>query len=285
MWCRGSGDFITTENVSIDGIVNGAQAASAAWFIDGGGQNGYKLWNTTISNADKVAVETYRVNNFSMQKVTLLNCGQGIYQKSSGTGHTALSLRFIDFGTSAARFSGQSGATPSSHSIIQHCVFANTDQVIGNDQIRFDYVSSSAGSSDKHWIVGNVFYNYDYSTLASIRVEKSAFEDVQIFNNIFLLSDRPWRFDQNSPEISNYNTYWDAGTSMEFEDNNVAYSSLAALQAATSFEANAVNSDPLFTNVSLKNFTLQGGSPSLTSGVDGTQQGLYLGNFYTVGAS
>jgi hypothetical protein len=284
LWCRGSGDFITTENVSVNGIVSGAGSATAAWFVDGGGtQNGYKLWNTSFSNLDKFALETYRANNFTAQKVTLRNCVNGIYQKSSGLGHTAFSLRFIDFGTASARFSSQSGSEPASFTIVQHCVFANTNEAFGYDQIRFDWLPTD-GNSDKHWIVGNVFYNYDFSSLASIRFEEQVFSGAQIFNNIFLLSDRPWKFDIDSPELADFNCYWDAGTSMEFIDNNITYTSLGSIQSSTTFEQNSTRQDPLFVDAINGDFTLQANSPALDGGVSNTQQGLFLDDFYTIGA-
>ena len=114
-----------------------------------------------------------------------------------------------------------------------------------------------------------------------------------IFNNIYLESRRLWREPQNSSSAGPVMEYADHelhfGTTLPqqtYEYQSIDYDNAAQLQAVRpDFAVNDVIANPLFANAASGDFTLQTGSPALTGGVDGTQQGVYLGNFYTIGAN
>ena len=290
LWTKGAHNFITMENCDIDNITAGANAANAVLYTDGAIRRGYKLWRNTYNNLTHGNVvknlhvfEAYNLGESSIQRCTLGPVTGSIYDKQAGTGLAGLSIRFNQMGAGTVRFSSQSTHIPHSFTIVQHNLFDGTREQFDYDTIRYDFAREEY-NADKHWIVGNVFYNYNFSTQATVDVEKALYTNVIMFNNIHHLNQRAWKFESNSPEYADYNLYYDLANSIEFINNGTTYNNFSDLQSSTSFEQNSVISEPLFTDQDNNDFTLQNISPALSSGLSGTNIGLYIGNFYEIGA-
>lgn len=126
-------------------------------------------------------------------------------------------------------------------------------------------------------IINNLVYNY--TTGQGVRALKSksqaAYEvhDNLIANNIFYNVQTAFQTDieVNSTTFSN-NLIYNSGSGIEFIYNGSSYHTIETFEALTGSEGNQfldnLSSDPLFTNPSGENFSLQPGSPAIDAGLD-----------------
>ena len=88
-------------------------------------------------------------------------------------------------------------------------------------------------------------------------------------------------------DLADYNCHF--GTTLPSQTyglRGVSYANASQVNAINSNCAlNDIIQNPLFTDAVGGDFTLQAGSPCLTSGIGGSTQGAYIGNFYTIGAN
>jgi hypothetical protein len=292
----GACTHITTERINIDGVISGANAAVAVWFNEGCAN--LKMWRWTVANTSHAAVdrtypllsfECFRTENVSIQCCTIEQTAGGFYEKEGVELVTkvGMSVRFNHLKGAHVRFSTQGVSQIQDFHIIQNNIFDTMFDSHSFQPVRFDMIDNGSRSTKTH-ISNNVFYNYDFSTYGMINVSNLGFQGIAIYNNIHYLSKRPIRFNENvdSAEYIDYDHYeYDGLTAPTFRYLSASESSLSALQSTTSFAINSTIGDPLFTSDADGDFTLQASSPALTSGVSGTQKGVYLDNFITVGAN
>ena len=178
---------------------------------------------------------------------------------------------------------------PHSYSIVQCNLFKSGSVSIDFSSGRLG--DNGANNAGEHWWTNNVFYQSGVGLTSPVQFSQAY--DATMFNNIYFESRRMWREFTDSTaygDVIKYANYdVDFGTTLtsdRYEYRDVIYSTSALLQAnRADLTGNNTLTNPLFTAPLSNDFTLQAGSPALSGGVDGTQQGLYLGNFYTVGAS
>jgi hypothetical protein len=294
MWPKGQQDYWTTERVDIDGVNSLATSATAAYYTDGtsgNGRLGHKLWRVTGNNitynngANKLNfAETYNSADMSFQRCTLgTNCGE-IYQKQGQPLGAALSISFCLIQTGHIRMSTQGSWQCPPASIIEHNVFDTPGQTsLAYPPIRYDNNGSNTTASDKHWIVGNVFYNFpDYSTSAVVDVWDDEYTNVVMLMNIFDRCHDMWQYQFGvtiTPEISDYQQLYDNVSTETVYVSNTNYSGLANIQGA-GYEANSNNTDPQLTNPGAGDFTLGGGSPCIAAGIpDGLGSNIDMGAY------
>lgn len=265
--------------------------------------DGAKVWRCTadniqvnglISNENSGGVMlTFDGKNLSVQRSESRNSANLIYHKRVGAEFDVTSsVRFCrstgnGFGVHYGR-SGISGV-PHSYSIVQCNIFKNNKFAIYHETGNLG--DNGSNNAEKHWWCNNVMDTKGGGEDGPIQF-RQAYKAV-IFNNIYLDCRRLWRENQDSSAFGAVMEYADHelhfGTtlpSQTYEYQAIDYANAALLQAVRpDFAVNDVIANPLFADPSIDDYTLQAGSPALTGGVSGTQQGVYLGNFYAIGAN
>lgn len=266
------------------------------------GVDGFKMWNCSsdgvrqngeflpISNTAMLL--TYLGKNGSVQRCTAKNSYAGVFHKRTFLGDVSTSVRFCEISGNIAIgvLYGQSGSADSGHSFtVSQCNIFNS---ISDGAIKHKASFPDNLLGEQHWWCNNVFDSCGSGDVSAIHSNKAF--SAQIFNNIFYECRQVWG---NTSDNSNlkildieYADYQCAfGTTSPVQDyvyRGVGYSTAAALNTAfPAFEGNTIEVNPLFTDRLNNDFTLQAVSPALYSGVSGTQQGAYLGDFYTIGAN
>ena len=292
---------INTEICTADDINGKAGSNNAAympWGVDGG-----KVWRCTSNNIQEngsnvggntAMFETYDGVNISIQRCEATNSSYMVHHKRVLAPFTvSTSVKFCKDTTQNGILYGASGSSgvPHSYTIAQCNLFLPTTGSARAVRHNPGTGNNGTNNATKHWWCNNVFYQRGSGAESSIQFKQAY--DAIIFNNIYLESRRLWNEETDTSakgpvmEYANYELHF--GTTLAgfvYEYQGIPYGTAAELQAVRSdFAVNDAIANPLFTNAVNGDFTLQGGSPALTGGVDGTQQGLYLGNFYTVGAS
>jgi hypothetical protein len=291
----GAQNFVTAEHLIVNGVLAGKTAATAAWYNEGS-VIGYKMWRCSFQNLNKVttgtvpmyAFESYGAYQVSFQRNTFGEQCQGIYQKETTTGGVDLAgwtVRFNIFHTGEIRVSTQGGRPLYSWWMVQGNVFDSP--ALG---LKFD---GSGPDSLKPWIVGNVFYNYQHPTLGAIFVSSSPFTNPIVFNNVFSQINVPIRYNEasNFPEFQDYNHYSDMGK-FAFKYLDAVYNSLTEMRSAhPSLGANSVQGPegtgavlPDFVDVAGDNFRLKVDSSLRTSGLSGSQMGVFLTGYEGLGS-
>lgn len=268
-----------------------------------GGQHvdGVRQWRCTANNIQVNGSNThqnaggvllyYDCDAVSVQRCEASNAGTGMYWKRPAAGEITAVARFnyfhdvqigIDIGFGAASNNQNFG-------IIQ----ANLFKTINAYYAVWDR-GESATADGYMWMVGNVFDDADASSNGCIQIKDTY--SYMIFNNIFVNSGRVWAVQGTKASNSDptrdvityadYNQTYNIANATEYRYLGIYYADAAAVATATSnfICANDAVGDPLFTNPATIDYTLQGGSPSLTNGVGGTEQGLYFTGAEVIGA-
>lgn len=284
---------------NINGRTGGNHGGYMLWGVDGG-----KVWRCVAdniqnggdnTNGNTGMFYTYLGLNISVQRCEATNCANLIHHKRIATAFdVSTSVRFCKDATEYGVHYGASGSSgvPHAYTIVQ-CNFllpvvgANT----GITHSAGDQGLNGSNNGGKHWWCNNVFYERGSGEQAAIHVRQAY--SAAIFNNIMLDCRRVWADYRDSSatgadiEYADYNCEF--GTTLpdyRYEWKAVDYATATLLNAANpAYAGNDINQAPLFTDADNGDFTLQPTSPALTNGVGGTQQGAYLGNFYTVGAA
>jgi hypothetical protein len=296
---RGSCSYWTVEEVTIDGILSGANAATAVWFSEsgtliGGGGYGHKMWKVSADNCTHAFAthklnlfESYRATQTSIQRCLIgKNCG-GIYQKSTLHEGNAvgLSVRFCFFNNGQVRLSHQgSTSNLADYHIVQGNIFDSVGKPYTTAPVRIDSAGSPPDTSTKQWIVGNIFYNYANTTHSPIRVEELEYQSAIIFNNIFVNTKGVYRFDYGpGPEYSDYNHFYNvSGELFVLNNSGGVYGSLEEIKV-TGLEESSTENEPQFINATNGDFQLQPNSPAKSTGISGTDKGPYLSGIEAVG--
>lgn len=294
---RGSGEDVvgifTAEHININGVVSGANAATAVWYSES--CTNFKLWRWTVQNVTYAfqpsyltTFQTYRTDKVSIQRCTLTNTAGNFYEKEALVDETGIgmSVKFCSFENCGIRISTQGGRPSHDWHIIQCNTFYTSDQTGAEIPLRFD-LNGTVSVSTKQLVSNNVFYGYNHPSIGAVYVDTFGWEGFTMYNNIFEEVGIPFRFDDNADPAYyiNYNTYYNSVlTEPLFTYISLSNGTLSSIQAQTGLATNANVTDPQFTNPSANDFTLQVGSPALGSGVDGTRMGAYLADFIEVGA-
>ena len=296
----------TSQSINIEGCVTddidggGNTGAYMLWGVDGG-----KVWRCTANNIKRLGDNTtgntslfytYDGKNISVQRCEATNVGHLTYQKRvEAAFDVSVSVKFcIDSTPFGVHYGASNSVTgvPHSYTIVQCNVF-NPTIPFANAIIHEAGVNGSNGSNNggKHWWCNNVFYQRGGGLVSPVQF-RQAYSAI-IFNNIYLDCVRLWKETNDSAAYGAVMEYADheisSGTTLPshtYEYQGTEEPNSADLQLVRpDFAVNDVISDPLFTDAANGDFSLQATSPALTGGVSGTQQGVYLGNFYTIGAA
>mgnify|MGYP003668131649 FL=1 len=151
-----------------------------------------------------------------------------------------------------------------------------------------DSGNTNATSRGQH-ISNNIIYNHNNGTSGDIQVLDVGFEKAVYYNNIHVECKRPWRFlsPSDAAEYIDFNCFYNEtipAPIFNYVENQDSLS-LSTVRSSLNFDINTATTNPLISDPVAGDFKLQNGSPALTGGVSGTQQGAYLGNFYTIGAN
>lgn len=291
---RGHGDdrieFWTAENISIDGVESGANAATSVWYTESCSH--FKIWRWNVANTSHTLLDknlivflSYRTDRVSIQRCSLQDTAGGIYEKEGFAGETkvGLSLRFNNFKGSKVRISTQGGRQPLDFHIIQSNLFDSPVKGHTGAPLQFD-MNATTASSKKQVISNNVFYNYSFSTAGDITVKSSGWDGIAVYNNVFYDTKRPWRFDEgvSAPEFLDFNHYHNATIPAPvFRLQGGSDLPLKIIKAQTQFAANSTVGDPQFNSTTWR---IPQTSPCYQSGVSGTNKGLYLLGTEIIGA-
>jgi hypothetical protein len=281
--------------VDINGNV-GNHALFLPWGVDG-----FKMWNCSADNVQEQGdnqdfntsmFNTYLAKNGSVQRCTAKNSYIGVYHKQTALGDVSTTVRFCDLteGLSIGIEYGEAGSADASHSF----TIAQCNIVKGATQsgVRHNDGFNNASLGAQHWWCNNVFDECGTGAVSAIHF-KEAFS-AQIFNNIMINCRQVWSNNADdtalkTPDVEYADYQCAFGTTSPVQDyiyRGTGYATATALNAAfPAFEGNTTETDPLFVDSANGDYTLQISSPELTSGVDGTQKGAYIGDFYTIGAN
>lgn len=294
---RGGTDMVghfTAEHITIDGIVSGANAATAVWYSET--CTHLKLWrwdskNTSHHNIDQrlINLQLYRTDMVSVQRCTFHETSGGIYEKEgiSNRNTVGITARFNIFTNSDARFGTQGGVQMQDFHIVQNNVFISLNDTYTQIPVRF-YVSGDKTISTRNVVSNNVFHGYDHPTIGAVYVDTAGFEGVCIYNNIFYDVKRAYRFDEGSdtPLFIDYNHYENPNKDpVVMTIGALSDLSLTGIQQQTSFSDNASTGSPVFNDAANGDYTLQLGSIPTTGGSGGAPQGIYIGDFVKIGAA
>jgi len=292
----GESTDINIEYCSGDDI-NGGNGTNVSAFLLYG-VNGAKVWRSTANdiqvadsntNGNTGGVYSYDGKNLSIQRCTFTNVYNGHYHKNVLTvGDTASTYKFNDSDTAIGAHYGGAGGGSVGHSyaVIQSNIFKNaTDAAVrhtpGTSQ-------TDTGVNKSFYITNNVFDTCGVGTVPAIYSEKG-FEQI-FFNNIFLDCRATWgdKNDQSAiktpaVEYADYNN--DFGTTLTSQRYlllGTSYSTSGSLPATLT--DNDTQVDPQFTNDEAGDYSLAAGSNSLTAGIGGTDQGIYLTGIEVIGS-
>jgi hypothetical protein len=280
-------EYVTAEHINVDGILSGANAATAVWYSEQ--CSNLKMWGCNITNTTYAnkgvpnlhAFQTYGTQKCSIQCNTLSSTAGGIYEKEglkNGVG-VGMVVRFNFINSGQITVSTQGGSPLMDFHIFSHNVLASTNETSHSTPIDLSQ-SSTTFIATKTQINNNVFYDYDYSNVGEVRVKTSGYTGIIMFNNIFNEIGEALRIEKGTavPEYIDYNAYYNqiltAQPLVAVQSNS--HITLSELQSNTSFEQNASVGNPLFVDAANGNFRLENNSPAVTGGVDGTRKGVYL---------
>jgi hypothetical protein len=284
---------------NINGLSGSNNGAYMLWGVDGG-----KVWRCTgnniqtdgdNTNQNTAMFFTFDGVNISVQRCEATNASKIVYHKRVLAPFTvSTSVRFCKDSTPYGVLytaSGSSGV-PHAYTVVQCNVFLPTGG--NNTGITHDAGSQGLNGSNnggKHWWCNNVFYQRGGGVQAAIQF-RQAYNAI-IFNNIMLDCRKVWADYFSSiatgpaMEYADYQLHF--GTtlvSQTYEYEGTDCVNVAELQLLRpDFAGNDEIQDPLFIDAGVGDFTLQEGSPALNGGISNTQQGVYLGDFYTIGAN
>jgi hypothetical protein len=261
--------------------------------------DGFKVWRSTFNDiavngdndhANAAGILTYDGENGSVQRCNFSLTHNSVYHKRlidpAIRITTSTSIRFNFSDRSGVHF-GRSGSSGSGHfyTIVQGNVFKNASS--SQRSGIWHITDNDLQIGEKAWWCGNVFDTCGSGETFPIYFNRV--NDTQMFNNIMYNSRACWTSNNVYPntdvEYADYNDMFGSTAAIEYEYKNVGYATPAALNAFDSrFAGNDITTDPLFTNPATNDYSLQGGSPNLTSGVDGTQSGVYLAGIEVIGA-
>lgn len=285
---------VTVEYCTFDNINGSSNSAGVnAYNLDG-----LKVWRSTVNNVQFNGVNTnqdapafmhYDGTNHVYERNTATNCGGFVFEKSTKTGTIQAKVSFNIVKTVVGYTQGAFATSTAevNYSLIQGNLFKNNTLYYA-----VYYRGASAVGNDKQWIFSNVFDNCGAGTQGAI-YSKDTYE-LQIFNNIsynsrMFLDIYEAVASQSDPTktqvtYANYNHLY-GSTLNDYRYFATYYATSAALNAVYSnLAGNDSSGDPLFTNTATDDYTLGGGSPCLTTGVGGTDKGIYLAGIEVIGA-
>ncbi len=285
-------NFWTAEEIKIDGINSGQNAAVACWYTEGECY-GYRLWRWNVANAKHQfngkmlhTFESYDAGEVSIQRCHIQNTAAGFYQKKSPSYANAVgfSMRFNLLDGQYVRLSTQGTHPAANYHIIQGNVFKNTLDTYESMPIRLDN-NGSAGGGTKHWIACNVFYNYDFSSFGMFTADDPGYTNIIHFNNIYSNVKRAWRYDTGTtlPEYADHNHYHNDSAEVMFDIQGTTIYSLSSLKSSTPYEKVATAGSPSFKSIASNDWSLADGSPCIGAGVSGSDQGIYLAGVEILG--
>jgi len=261
------------------------------------GVDGAKMWRSTADNIqvndDNLSQNSgglllhYQAKNLSVQRCRVSNSGNGMRLKRVVDTDDSGTIRFCIFETIKGIGAGFGSNTHGVNNlIVQNNIFYNCNNGGG---IKMDV--SSINTYGSNVISNNTFINCGNGEVAAIHFD--SMKNAQIYNNIFLDCTKVWAYIED--EVAN-------GLDIEYADFNIEFGikrpeqryeytsincrDISDVQALRpDLAGNDVRQDPLISDPLNDDFTLQVGSPALTGGIDGTQQGAYLSDFYTIGVN
>lgn len=291
---RGHGEdrieFWTAENISIDGIESGANAATSVWYTESCSH--FKMWRWKVANTSHTLLDkkltvflSYRTDRVSIQRCTFEETAGGVFEKEGFVGETkvGIAFKFNYMKGGNIRVSTQGGRHTQDFHLIQSNLFDSPVRAHVGAPLQFS-TSSSTSTSTSQQISNNIFYNFNFSTIGDITFKNAKWKGLILFNNIFYESKRPWRLDAEvlEPEFLDFNHYHNATIPEPvFRLSGGNDVPLSTIKAQTQFAANSSLGDPQFNSTTWR---IPQTSPCYQTGVSGTNKGLYLLGTEMIGA-
>jgi hypothetical protein len=282
---------ITAEYIDIDGVLSGANSATAVWYSED--CSNLKMWRWKVANTSHLdrdieleVFNCYRTDNLSIQRCTIESTAGGIFEKEGFVNETkvGVSLRFNHFKGGRIRISTQGNRFIQDFHIIQNNIFDEVNRSFEYQPIEFFMVDNGSVATKQH-ISNNIFYKYDFSSYADVAVTSGNYIGIIMYNNIHYESKRPWRLHTTAdiPEYIDYNHYeYNANTDPVFKYlTSPADVSLDSVVVNTPFSGSATSGDPELNSASWR---LAITSPCYQTGVDGSNKGVYLLGIEEIGA-
>jgi hypothetical protein len=269
-------------------------AAFSAYGIDGA-----KMWRCVSDNVSVNGDNTsqnsaalvihYQAKNISIQRCEASNSGGGIRLKRPQEADDSGVIRFCHFGTNLSSGIGAGFGTTTqglNNLAVQYNIFE-----LENFGAALSLGANSPNTYASNVISNNTFIGCGHGEVGAIYYTR--LHSAQMYNNIFINCQKLWADYINTSaevpdiEYADYNIHLGTiSTNQAYEYQGINCVDAAAVQALRpDLTVNDVIADPLFTDAANGDYTLQPSSPALTGGVDGTQQGAYFGDFYTIGAN
>lgn len=259
---------------------------------------GAKIWKCTADTIQVNGSSTdgnagglclyYSSNKFSIQRCDIQNTGVAIYPKRPSGVSPVVRFCKINNCNKGMDFGFGSATHALEYLCVQNNIFENCI-----DFSAMDFRAPDPNAVGRSLISNNVFSNCGRDNNTGALLVRDVY-DTLIYNNIFI--DCSKIFTIGATEFSsnperNVLQYYDFNLAFNLSGDRYFYlgvqypTALALNSVAPEFANNDGLANPLFIDATNGDFTLQAGSPALTGGVDGTQQGAYLSDFYTIGAN
>jgi parallel beta-helix repeat protein len=228
---------------------------------DGAQYHGYYLGRTSINN-------TSRADNYLIENCTAdSNTGWGFHFYRAGGG----TIRYCFSRNNGNAYDGGGG-------IVVDSIPANkTTRVYYNvvyGNVYRGMEVSQCGAGDSIFVYNNTLYDNAQSDWgAGLHVQLNnplSAGAIKIKNNLIFYSKYPdfQQGDNTAPyDISNNLYYRTSGNMIIWNGTTYAYNQFTTYQSASG-DTTSLNTDPLVTNTSTYDFTLQGGSACINAGID-----------------
>lgn len=285
-------EYCTADN--INGAAGYNNGAYMVW-----GVTSAKIWRCTSNNiqtngdntnTNTAGVFTYDGESVSVQRCEFTNSDSAVYHKRIATvGDVSTRFCFNHAQTAYGLHYGASGGSGVGHAyaIIQGNLFEGCTSGAVNHTPGDSPVSLGPKTL---YVTNNVFDACGSGEIAAIHTRHE--RDSIFFNNIMYNCRKVWADYVDSSglggteiEYADYNL--ESGTtltSQRYEFRITNYSTAAAISSAHGFATNDNEANPVFTDATNDDYTLDTGSPGLTGGVDSTEQGIYLTGVEVLGS-
>jgi len=261
---KSTGDANHNISITNNHIENGSKGIE---FIGGSSTDEINLVisNNLIESYYYRGIVAYNQESPLIEKNTLIGT-------SSATLCKAIDIRYVSGGMviDANRISGNHNiilelediaSTTSNHTVLKNNFFQS------DTEISYGIAFENGNNSYIDLIHNSIYVENTSSNKYAVRIENGT-NNITFLNNIIFIEDGYTIYNQSGTSITasdNNNLHTNGGG---FSYSGTTHNTLAAWQTGTSFDANSISADPLFT--SSTDLHLTNGSPCIAAGVSST---------------